>query len=58
MRPQPLIALLTIFLSRVEDLKQTSDPAEAPALEELDKWYVPKSSIIVSAELRKQATRV
>ena len=42
MPPQPLIALLTIFLSRVEDLKQTSDPAEVPSPEELDKWYVPK----------------
>lgn len=50
MRPQPLIALLTIFLSRVEDLKQTSDPTEVPSPEELDKWYVQKSSTAVSAE--------
>lgn len=37
---RPLIALLTIFLSRVEDLKQTSDPAEAPSQDELDKWQL------------------
>jgi len=46
-----LIALLTIFLSRVEDLKQTSDLAEIPSPEELDKWYVPKYLVAVPAKL-------
>jgi len=42
---RPLIALLTIFLIRVEDLKQTSDPAEVPSPEELDKWHIVFSTL-------------
>lgn len=41
---QPGLALLTLFLSRVEVIKQTiatsSDVVDAPSLEESQQWYV------------------
>ena len=40
---QPGLALLTLFLSRVEVIKQTiatsSDVVDAPSLEESQQWY-------------------
>lgn len=37
---QPGLALLTLFLSRVEVIKQTADLADAPTPEESQQWYV------------------